>query len=113
MKPWINYQHLLYFKTIATEGSIVKAADKLRLGQPTLSAQLKQFEETIGVKRFDRRHKKLMLHVCAVDARGQGTVLQEHSQGAGESLRRAEVQVAANRIPGILGHGEDDFANRA
>ncbi|MGZ9130151.1 MAG: LysR family transcriptional regulator [Candidatus Binatia bacterium] len=61
MNPWINYHHLLYFKTIATEGGIARAADKLRLGQPTLSAQLKQFEDTIGVKLFDRQHKKMIL----------------------------------------------------
>jgi LysR family transcriptional activator of nhaA len=61
MKPWINYHHLNYFKVIATEGSISKAAQKLRLGQPTLSAQLKQFEETIGVALFERHHKKLVL----------------------------------------------------
>jgi LysR family transcriptional activator of nhaA len=61
MKPWINYQHLLYFKTIATEGSIALAAERLRLGPPTLSAQLKQFEDTIGVKLFERQHKRLTL----------------------------------------------------
>lgn len=61
MNPWINYHHLNYFRIIANEGSIAKAAEKLRLGQPTLSAQLKQFEETIGVKLFDRQHKKLIL----------------------------------------------------
>ncbi|MBM4262393.1 MAG: LysR family transcriptional regulator [Deltaproteobacteria bacterium] len=62
MKPWINYHHLLYFKTIASEGSIARAAETLRLGQPTLSAQLKQFEDTIGVKLFERQHKKLVLN---------------------------------------------------
>jgi LysR family transcriptional activator of nhaA len=62
MRPWINYHHLLYFKTIASEGSIAAAADKLRLGQPTLSTQLKQFEDTIGVKLFERHHKKLILN---------------------------------------------------
>lgn len=61
MNPWINYHHLLYFKTIAEENSVSKAAEKLRLGQPTLSAQLKQFEEALGVKLFDRQHKKLIL----------------------------------------------------
>lgn len=61
MKSWVNYHHLLYFKTIASEGGIARAADKLRLGQSTLSAQLKQFEETIGVKLFDRQHKKMVL----------------------------------------------------
>jgi LysR family transcriptional activator of nhaA len=61
MHHWINYHHLYYFKTIAEEGTVSKAAEKLRLGQPTLSAQLKQFEETLGVQLFERHHKKLVL----------------------------------------------------
>lgn len=61
MSPWINYHHLFYFKTIAEEGSVSRAAEKLRLGQPTLSAQLKQFEDTLGVQLFERQHKKLIL----------------------------------------------------
>lgn len=61
MNDWINYHHLFYFKTIAEEGTVSKAAEKLRLGQPTLSAQLKQFEDTIGVQLFERHHKKLVL----------------------------------------------------
>lgn len=61
MNTWINYHHLYYFKTIAEEGTVSKAAEKLRLGQPTLSAQLKQFEDSIGVQLFERHHKKLVL----------------------------------------------------
>lgn len=61
MHPWINYHHLFYFKTIAEEGTVSKAAEKLRLGQPTLSAQLKQFEDSLGVQLFERHHKKLVL----------------------------------------------------
>ncbi len=61
MSKWINYHHLFYFKTIAELGSISKAAEKLLLGQPTLSAQLKQFEENLGVQLFERQHKKLIL----------------------------------------------------
>lgn len=61
MNHWINYHHLFYFKTIAEEGTVSKAAEKLRLGQPTLSAQLKQFEDTLGVQLFERLHKKLVL----------------------------------------------------
>ncbi len=60
-EPWINYHHLLYFKTIAEEGSVSKAAEKLRLGQPTLSAQLKQLEGSLGVMLFERQHKRLVL----------------------------------------------------
>jgi len=61
MRIWINYHHLLYFKVIAEQGSVSKAAEVLRLGQPTLSAQLKQFEENLGVQLFERSHKKLSL----------------------------------------------------
>ena len=61
MNPWINYHHLFYFKAIAEEGSVSKAAAKLRLGQPTLSAQLKQFEDTLGVELFERHHKRFVL----------------------------------------------------
>lgn len=58
---WLNFHHLLYFQTIANEGSIVKASKKLRLGQPTLSTQLKLLEQSLRVKLFDRRNKKLIL----------------------------------------------------
>lgn len=61
MTPWINYHHLFYFKVIAEEGTVSKAAEKLLIGQPTLSAQLKQFEDSLGVQLFERHHKKLVL----------------------------------------------------
>lgn len=57
----LNYHHLFYFKVIATEGSISKAAVKLRLGQPTLSMQLKQFEEFLGHSLFERKNRSLIL----------------------------------------------------
>jgi LysR family transcriptional activator of nhaA len=61
MNTWLNYHHLLYFKTIAEEGTISRAAIRLRVGQPTLSAQLKQLEEQLGVLLFERKNKRLVL----------------------------------------------------
>lgn len=58
---WLNYHHLYYFRMIATEGGIAKAAEKLRLGQPTLSTQLKQLEDMVGTALFERRNRKLIL----------------------------------------------------
>lgn len=60
-RPWVNYHHLLYFKTIAEDGGIAKAAKKLRLGQPTLSVQMKKFEDTLGHELFDRSKRHLQL----------------------------------------------------
>lgn len=60
-KQWLNYHHLYYFTVIAQEGAIAKAAKKLRLGQPTLSTQLKQFEDHLGFALFERKKKRLHL----------------------------------------------------
>ncbi len=46
---------------IATEGSIKGASTRLGVGQSSLSAQLKQFEDTLGVKLFERQGKSLRL----------------------------------------------------
>lgn len=61
MNKWLNYHHLYYFRTIAHEGGIAKAAEKLRLGQPTLSTQLRQLEEALGHLLFDRTKRTLVL----------------------------------------------------
>jgi LysR family transcriptional activator of nhaA len=58
---WLNDHHLYYFRVIAREGSIARAAQKLRLGQPTLSTQLKNLEDSLGHKLFDRKNRKLLL----------------------------------------------------
>ncbi len=58
---WLNYHHLYYFYTIANEGGITEATHKLRLAQSTLSAQLKQFEEAVGYKLFERKNRRLHL----------------------------------------------------
>jgi LysR family transcriptional regulator, transcriptional activator of nhaA len=57
----VNYHHLYYFLTIAHEGSVSNASKKLRLGQPTLSAQLKCLEESLGIDLFERKNKRLIL----------------------------------------------------
>ncbi|MBK7962161.1 MAG: LysR family transcriptional regulator [Bdellovibrionales bacterium] len=61
MTQWLNYHHLFYFQAIATEGGIARAAEKLRIGQPTLSSQLKQLEAMVGKPLFERRNRKLLL----------------------------------------------------
>lgn len=52
---------LRYFLTVVNEESITKAADALHITQPTLSRQLAQMEDEIGVKLFDRGSRKITL----------------------------------------------------
>ncbi|MEZ0368989.1 MAG: transcriptional activator NhaR [Candidatus Sericytochromatia bacterium] len=58
---WLNYHHLLYFWTVAKEGSITKACEKLHLSQPTISNQLKTLEQSIGKPLFQRSGRQLVL----------------------------------------------------
>ena len=52
---------LRYFLTVVREESITKAAGVLHITQPTLSRQLAQMEEEIGVRLFDRGTRKIRL----------------------------------------------------
>ncbi|MBW2287262.1 MAG: transcriptional activator NhaR [Deltaproteobacteria bacterium] len=58
---WLNYHHLLYFWTVAREGSVSKASASLRLAQPTISGQIKTLEDALGEKLFERRGRNLVL----------------------------------------------------
>ena len=52
---------LKYFLTVVREESITKASEVLHITQPTLSRQLAQMEEEIGVKLFNRGSRKITL----------------------------------------------------
>jgi LysR family transcriptional regulator, transcriptional activator of nhaA len=58
---WLNYHHLLYFWTVAREGTIVKAGARLHLTQPTISGQLRTLEKNLGTRLFDRAGRNLVL----------------------------------------------------
>ncbi len=57
----LNYHHLMYFWVVAREGSIARATEHLQLTQPTISAQLRLLERSLGSKLFDRRGRRLVL----------------------------------------------------
>ncbi|BBM51841.1 LysR family transcriptional regulator [Leptotrichia trevisanii] len=52
---------LKYFLMVAKEENITKAAKSLYITQPTLSRQLAQLEEELGVKLFTRSNHKILL----------------------------------------------------
>lgn len=58
---WLNYNHLFYFWVVAREGSISGATKKLNLTQPTISAQLRQLEESLAEKLFEKSGRGLVL----------------------------------------------------
>lgn len=59
--PFLNYHHLRYFRLIARDMNLTRAAKKLNLSAPALSLQLKQLEESLGHQLFERRRSGLLL----------------------------------------------------
>jgi LysR family transcriptional regulator, transcriptional activator of nhaA len=57
----INYKHLHYFWAVSRWGGITRAAERLHLTPQTLSGQIKQLEESLGVALFRTAGKRLEL----------------------------------------------------
>ncbi|MGI8316920.1 LysR family transcriptional regulator [Halobacillus mangrovi] len=57
----MDIKQLRYFRTVAEEGQVTKAAKKLHMAQPPLSQQIKLMEEELELKLFDRHGRKLEL----------------------------------------------------
>ena len=63
---------LNYFLTVARERTISKAAEVLHLSQPTLSKQLKDLEEELGVQLFIRGNREISLTEDGVYLQNRG-----------------------------------------
>ena len=57
----LNYHHLRYFRTVAHEGNLTRAADRLNVSQSAVSAQIRQLEDSLSQQLFERRGRSLSL----------------------------------------------------
>jgi LysR family transcriptional activator of nhaA len=85
---WLNYHHLLYFWTVVREGGVSKAAAKLGLSQPTVSAQVRMLEDSLGERLLQRQGRSLamtdvgrMVFRYAEEIFGVGRELMESLRG--------------------------------
>ena len=60
-RPHMELRHLRYFVAVAEALSFTKAAEKLRLAQPSLTRQIRNLEDEIGVKLLDRGKNRVEL----------------------------------------------------
>jgi len=63
----MNTKNLLTFKTILETGSFQKAADKLNFTQSTVTFQMKQLEEELSIKLFEKIGRKMELTQAGKD----------------------------------------------
>lgn len=56
-----NYHHLRYFRAVAREGGLRQAAAKLHVSPPSISAQVKELEDSFGEKLFQKQGRANVL----------------------------------------------------
>lgn len=96
---------LRYFLTVVREGSITKAADVLHITQPTLSRQLSQMEEEMGVKLFVRGTRKIALT-------DEGLLLRRRAEEILELIDKTEKELVKQdeAVEGKVAIGCGDLA---
>ena len=101
----MDIRQLLYFTTIAEEGSISAAAKKLHLSQPPLSYQMKLLEEELHLPLIERSARGIALTEA-------GRVLYKRAQGILElsELTRKEMLAMASGFTGTLHIGTVSFS---
>ena len=89
---------LKYFLTIAREENITRAAEQLHITQPTLSRQMMQLEEELGVRLFQRNR-------VSVTLTEEGRLLRRRAQEILELAEKAEQEIILNRetVTGTIG----------
>ncbi|MEH7224427.1 LysR family transcriptional regulator [Bacillus sp. JJ1566] len=96
----MDIKQLRYFIAIAEEKNITAAATRLHMSQPPLSMQLKQLEEELGVKLFERNGKRMELT-------DKGDILYQralHLVNSVEEIKN-EVQETEEGTKGVLAVG--------
>jgi DNA-binding transcriptional LysR family regulator len=110
----MELRHLRYFVSVAELGSISRAAEKLFIAQPALSAQIRQLEEEVGTALFVRLPRGVRLTPAgesffgdarAILARTQQATLRAREKQSGQrsTLRIGLVPTATHSVlPGLL-----------
>jgi len=96
---------LTYFLAVAQEQNISKAASSLHLTQPTLSRQMSELEESIGIRLFHRGSRQITLTE-------EGLLLRRRAQEILSLVQKttAELKSPEEAIEGVvhIGGGETD-----
>jgi LysR family transcriptional activator of nhaA len=107
----INYNHLLYFWTVAREGSIARAAKELHLTPQTISGQLKLLEESVGAPLFHRVGRGLavtetgrLVNEYADEIFSLGAELAQRVKGTGRGTPVPMHVGIVNSIPKLIAY---------
>lgn len=97
----MNFRILIYFLTVVRERSITKAADMLHITQPTLSRQLMQLEEDLGVKLFDRSQRRFTLTPAGSFLAQRASDIVELVEKTEHDIKDQETNLSGNICFGV------------
>lgn len=89
---------LTQFKAIAEMGSMTRAAERLHISQPTLSAMLKRLEGELGVSLFTREKNRLVLTEAGRILLHHASIVLEAEQNALDALERFKRRETELRV---------------
>ena len=93
MSYQIGLRHYKYFLAVAEELHFKKAADKLFISQPGLSKQIKEMEEALGFKLFERNNRNVVLTAAGKYLKEEITLLLNDNE---RILRHAQHIATGN-----------------
>ena len=101
MSYQIGLRHYKYFLAVAEELHFKKAADKLFISQPGLSKQIKEMEEALGFKLFERNNRNVVLTAAGKYLKEEITLLLNDNK---RILRHAQHIATGNEGEIHLGY---------
>jgi DNA-binding transcriptional LysR family regulator len=117
----MEFNQLRAFAAVAETGQLTRAAERLHLSQPALSAQIKALEEELGVRLFERTPngmqptragRELLVHGEKVLAAAEG-LRQAARSVRGEAAGRLRIGTLSDpqsiRLGDILGRAVERF----
>ncbi|AJX00930.1 bacterial regulatory helix-turn-helix, lysR family protein [Burkholderia gladioli] len=93
----MELRHLRYFLAIAEESNVTRAAERLGIGQPPLSQQIRNLERELGVELFRRT-----AHGVVLTSAGQAFRVEAARVLDDAARARRAAQQAGNGETGIL-----------
>jgi DNA-binding transcriptional LysR family regulator len=100
-------RELRYFVAVAEELNFTRAAARLGLAQPPLSAAIAKLERKLGVRLLDRTSRRVSLTPAGAILLEQGRIAVEAAAAAVERTRRAGTQPARLTVAVKPGTGTD------